>query len=132
MEEVGRVLESTPAFSMDVMMKSSLELRSLRMVERPYDILVTDPTPGKECTSSASYGLGQIHDKGTKYHSAALTAYGGLEISTEATNNTVWDNEFDRNNGAGAAYDSAHIQAFDDGTCNWWISTERRDNYWAD
>ena len=66
---------------MDVMMKSSLGSRSIRIVERPYDVLVTDPTPGKECTSSASYGLGQIHDKGTKYHSVALTANRGMSDS---------------------------------------------------
>ena len=59
-------------------MKSSPVIHSLRIVERPYDILVTDSTPGKECTSSAFYGLGQIHDKGTKYHSAALTANRGM------------------------------------------------------
>jgi len=55
---------------MDVMMKSSLSIRRIRIVERPYDIPVTDSTPGKECTSSASYGLGQIPDKGRSDHSA--------------------------------------------------------------
>jgi len=55
-----------PFFPMDVMMKSSVSIRRIRIVERPYDVLVTDPTPGKECTSSASYGLGHIPDKGTK------------------------------------------------------------------
>ena len=49
---------------MDVMMKSSPRVRRVRVVERPYDVLVTDSTPGKECISSASYGLGQIPDKG--------------------------------------------------------------------
>jgi hypothetical protein len=55
---------------MDVMMKSSLSIRRIRIVERPYDILVTDPTPGKECTSSASHGLGHVPDKGPIDHSA--------------------------------------------------------------
>lgn len=54
------------SFPMDVMMKSSPRVRRIRIVERPYDVLVTDSTPGKECTSSASYGLGQIPDKRTK------------------------------------------------------------------
>ena len=59
-----------PSSPMDVMMKSSLGIRSLRIVERPYDVLVTDSTPGKECTPSATYGLGHIPDKGRSYHSA--------------------------------------------------------------
>src|SRR4030065_2811530 len=58
---IGRL--SSP---MDVMMKSSSRVHRVRIVERPYDVLVTDPTPGKECTSSASYGLGPIPDEGTK------------------------------------------------------------------
>jgi len=59
-------IKSSPSSPMDVMMKSSPRVRRIRIVERPYDVLVTDSTPGKECTSSASYGLGQIPDKGTK------------------------------------------------------------------
>ena len=67
-ESGGNLSVSPDRYSspMDVMMKSSLGIRSLRIVERPYDVLVTDSTPGKECASSASYGLGQIPDKWTK------------------------------------------------------------------
>lgn len=69
------------------MMKSSPRIRSIRIVERPYDILVTDPTPGKECTSSASYGLGQILDKGRSCHSAAQTANRGMSDSSRIREN---------------------------------------------
>ena len=51
---------------MDVMTKSSLSISRIRIVERPHDVLVTDPTPGRKCTSSASYGSGHTPDKGTK------------------------------------------------------------------
>jgi len=36
------------------------------------------------------------------------------------------------NNGASSTYDPSHIQASDDGTANWWNSTEGYGNYWSD
>jgi len=67
-------------------MKSSLGIRRVRIVERPYYVLVTDPTPGKECTPSASYGLGQIPDKGRSHHSAAKTANRGMSETPSTVN----------------------------------------------
>ena len=66
-------------------MKSSLSIRRIRIVERPYDVLVTDSTPGKECTLSATYGLGHIPDKGRIDHSAAQTANRGMSNSPDGS-----------------------------------------------
>jgi parallel beta-helix repeat protein len=46
--------------------------------------------------------------------------------------NTIWNNTFVGNNGAGATYDSSHVQAYDDGTNNWWNNTDGCGNYWGD
>ena len=46
--------------------------------------------------------------------------------------NTVWNNTFIDNNGAGSTYDPDHIQANDAGTNNWWSSTDGYGNYWSD
>jgi parallel beta-helix repeat protein len=61
-------------------------------------------------------------------------AYGMYVLSDFAVsaNNRIWNNSFHNNNGAGDVYDPAHIQARDDGTGNWWNSTEGYGNYWSD
>jgi len=56
----------------------------------------------------------------------------GLSISSETSNSRIWNNTFYYNNGAGSVYDSSHIQASDDGTNNWWNSTDGHGNYWSD
>ena len=55
----------------------------------------------------------------------------GVNISS-GSNNVIWNNTFINNNGAGSTYDSSHIQACDDGTNNWWNSTDNYGNYWSD
>jgi len=44
----------------------------------------------------------------------------------------IWNNTFIGNNGAGSTYNSAHVQAFDSGTNNWWNSTDGYGNWWSD
>lgn len=56
----------------------------------------------------------------------------GMDFFAASNNNRVWNNTFVGNNGAGDAYDPAHIQACDEGTSNVWNSTEGYGNYWAD
>jgi parallel beta-helix repeat protein len=47
-------------------------------------------------------------------------------------NNSIWNNTFNDNNGAGNTYDPSHSQACDNGGGNWWNSTEGYGNYWSD
>jgi len=50
-------------------------------------------------------------------------------------NNCIWNNTFIGNNGAGSIRDPAHLQAYDDGTNNWWNtsgSPHGYGNYWSD
>jgi parallel beta-helix repeat protein len=55
----------------------------------------------------------------------------GVDISC-GSNNRVWNNTFVGNNGATNAFGSSHTQARDNGTNNWWNSTEAYGNYWND
>jgi len=85
------------------------------------------------CNSNIQYGL-------------LLQSMSGNVISwNEICNNTlqgvylpsgpnyrIWNNTFIGNNGAGSVYDPAHIQASDNGTNNWWNSTNGYGNYWSD
>jgi parallel beta-helix repeat protein len=48
------------------------------------------------------------------------------------SNNRIWNNTFYHNNGAGDTYDSAHIQAYDDGSGNPWNGANGYGNYWSD
>lgn len=56
----------------------------------------------------------------------------GMCFWSTSSNNTAFSNTFIGNNGAGNVYDSGHIQAYDDGSDNWWNSTEGYGNYWSD
>jgi len=44
----------------------------------------------------------------------------------------IWNNIFYHNNGTGDTYDPLLVQAYDDGTNNWWNSTEGYGNFWSD
>lgn len=46
--------------------------------------------------------------------------------------NSIWNNTFYDNNGAAAVYDSAHIQAYDEGAGNEWNSSTGFGNLWRD
>jgi len=58
----------------------------------------------------------------------------GVSISS-GSNNRIWNNTFTDNNGAGSSYNSEHIQAYDNGTSNWWNTSGTHHsygNYWSD
>jgi len=62
------------------------------------------------------------------------TSY-GVKIAAYSVRNRVWNNSFYYNNGAGDIYNSSHIQAYDDGTDNWWNSSgspHGYGNFWRD
>jgi parallel beta-helix repeat protein len=59
-------------------------------------------------------------------------AEGLWTTGSACSNNMIWNNTFMDNNGASSTYDPSHIQASDDGTANWWNSTEGYGNYWSD
>ena len=49
--------------------------------------------------------------------------------------NRIWNNTFYHNNGAGDAFDPLHVQAYDDGTSNWWNTSgipHGYGNWWSD
>jgi len=61
--------------------------------------------------------------------------YYGIKLGTLATQNHIWNNIFDSNNGATGSYDPSHIQAYDMGTSNWWNSSGTPHGYgnnWSD
>ena len=55
----------------------------------------------------------------------------GVNISSSCSSNMIWNNTFIKNNGTDSTYDSANVQAYDDGTNNWWNSSDYG-NYWSD
>jgi parallel beta-helix repeat protein len=55
----------------------------------------------------------------------------GVNISS-SSDNRIWNNTLIYNNGATNAYTASHVQAYDDGTHNWWNSTDGYGNYWSD
>ena len=61
-----------------------------------------------------------------------IYAYSDFIITTPCSYNLIWNNTFYHNNGAGDSYDPSHIQAYDDGTNNWWNSSSGYGNYWSD
>ena len=55
----------------------------------------------------------------------------GIEIWSGSGLNRIWNNILIGNNGSGGNYDQSHNQGSDNGTNNWWNSTDRG-NYWFD
>ena len=53
-------------------------------------------------------------------------------IILNAATNRFWNDTFIDNNGATSTFNSSHVQARDDGTNNWWNSTEGYGNWWSD
>lgn len=58
------------------------------------------------------------------------TGYGVYIVS--GSDNGIWNNTFIGNNGATDTYDASHAQACDNGTNDWWNSTDGSGNYWSD
>jgi parallel beta-helix repeat protein len=56
----------------------------------------------------------------------------GVFIRSGSFGNKVWNNTFIDNNGASDTYDASQVQAGNDGTVNWWNSTDGYGNYWSD
>ena len=56
----------------------------------------------------------------------------GITCEVATTNNRIWNNTFYHNNGTGDVYNPALIQAHDNGTSNYWNSTDGYGNLWSD
>jgi parallel beta-helix repeat protein len=57
----------------------------------------------------------------------------GINVwSSSGSSNTIWNNTFYHNHGAGDIYDPAHIQAIDNEAGNKWNSPKGYGNYWSD
>lgn len=56
----------------------------------------------------------------------------GIFLGWGSSGNSLFNNTFIHNNGATDTYDASHIQGYDDGTDNWWNSTDGYGNYWSD
>ncbi len=79
----------------------------------------------KNVCSDNDYGIFICSNNNTVFRNTinSNTNY-GVNIYT-GSNNLVYHNNFISNNGTG-------VQAFDDGTDNWWNETYQEGNYWAD
>jgi parallel beta-helix repeat protein len=55
----------------------------------------------------------------------------GIDIDSGSSYNRIWNNTIISNHGSGSIYDSSHIQAADNGTNNYWNSSNRG-NFWSD
>ena len=57
----------------------------------------------------------------------------GVYLDTNSSGNTIYNNSFYFNHGSGSTYNSSHVQAYDNGTGNYWYSPSKdRGNYWYD
>ena len=56
----------------------------------------------------------------------------GIMIGDGNANNRIWNNSLAGNHGSGPAYESDHAQASDNGTGNWWNSSDGYGNYWSE
>jgi parallel beta-helix repeat protein len=56
----------------------------------------------------------------------------GICLVSPINSNIIWNNTLIHNNGATDTYDANHVQAYDDGTYNWWNSTDGYGNWWSD
>jgi parallel beta-helix repeat protein len=85
------------------------------------------------CNSNIIHGiyLDSVNNNIISWNQACNNTQRGVCIGS-GSNNRMWNNTFIGNNGAGSIYDSGHIQAYDDGSNNWWNSTNGYGNYWAD
>jgi parallel beta-helix repeat protein len=88
------------------------------------------------CSSNSDYGIlldstnmdNEIHDNLICYN----VGYGVYITVSYSSSNRLWNNTFAGNNGAGSTYDPNRVQANDDGTDNWWNSSDGIGNFWSD
>ena len=85
------------------------------------------------CNLNIQYGirLWSSSDNNISWNQVCNNTLRGVYILS-GSNNTIWNNTFIGNNGAGTVYDPTHIQASDDGTNNRWNSSSGFGNYWSD
>jgi len=102
---------------------------------------------GNQCGISASVTYAAITNNSFSMNGVGLICGGGwttvtknlfsdstsyaVQIVANGPSNKVWNNTFVDNNGAGASYDSSHIQAYDDGANTHWDDGVFG-NYWSD
>jgi parallel beta-helix repeat protein len=86
------------------------------------------------CSSNNRWGIQMGHSSGNVMLRNQLcdNMGPGMYIHSTSSFNILFNNTFIGNNGAGSTYDSSHVQAYDDGTSNWWNNTEGYGNYWSD
>jgi len=84
------------------------------------------------CNSLERYGIWL--GGGSNHVVTRNILYGNIlyGVASSSHNSRIWNNTFNYNNGAGNTFDPLHIQACDDGTNNWWNSTDGYGNYWSD
>ena len=84
------------------------------------------------CNSNIQYGmlLQSMTNNVVSWNEICNNTLQGIYL--QGPNYRIWNNTFIGNNGAGSIYDSNHIQACDNGTNNWWNSTNGYGNYWGD
>ena len=87
------------------------------------------------CSSSRNNGIFLVESSNNNITRNQLYYNGALGVwimNGECSDNMIWNNTLVDNNGASSTYDPSHIQAYDDGTANWWNSTDAYGNYWSD
>jgi len=86
------------------------------------------------CSLNGRYGAALEYSDGNRLTNNTFmwNVQYGLHADVESNDNGIWNNTFYYNNGAGDTYDPAHVQAYDDGTSNWWNSSDGYGNYWSD
>jgi parallel beta-helix repeat protein len=84
--------------------------------------------------SDAYYGIALYSSSGNiiTWNEISGNQEYGIILLSDGHDNSIWNNTFTDNNGASSTYDSNHVQACDDGSNNWWNSTEGYGNYWSD
>jgi parallel beta-helix repeat protein len=80
--------------------------------------------------ASLPYGISRCNQIAS--NAVSDNALWGIIASPDSESNRFWNNALVRNNGATDMYNPSHVQANDDGSGNWWNSTEGSGNWWND
>lgn len=85
------------------------------------------------CSANRDYGifLTASYNNAIQRNLIAKNSQYGLCLDASSSDNRVWNNTFNNNNGSSDVYDSAHVQAFDSGLRNRWNDSSHG-NYWSD
>jgi parallel beta-helix repeat protein len=101
-----------------------------------YGILLdysSDSTLSNNTCSNNYYGIYIGSSSGNTLNNNTCVSNGWYGVYLfYSSNNRIWNNTLIDNNGATDTYDASHVQAYDDGTSNWWNSTDGYGNYWSD